>query len=147
MQIYIGADHRGFQVKDQIKEALRNSEFNVTDLSNEKFNPDDDFPDIALKLGEKVVIEKAMGILICGSGVGMCIATNKVKGVRGALCTSEKQARLAREDNNANVLCLSAMLTNPEVNINISKVFLETVFSPTERFIRRIKKIENYETT
>jgi ribose 5-phosphate isomerase B len=146
-QIYIGADHRGFILKETLKEDLRSKGYYVTDLGGKSADSGDDYTDIAIKLGEKVVLEKALGILICGSGVGVSIAANKVYGIRAALCTSVKQARLAREDDDANVLCLSGDLIDEEVAREISGVFIETVFSSEERHIRRIQKINQYETT
>ena len=143
--IYVDADHRGFVVKKKLVEFLREKGFNIHDLGAKKPDENDDYSKIAIKLAEKVVKEKTKGILLCGSGVGVCVAANKVDGVRAALCTSEKQARLAREDDDVNVLCLSADLVDEETNLEIALVFLETVFSSEERHIRRIKQIEKYE--
>jgi ribose 5-phosphate isomerase B len=145
--VYIGADHRGYQTKGALKEALRASGYNLVDLGNEKYNSEDDYTNIGIKVAEKVALENGKGILICGSGVGVCIIANKANGIRAALCLSEKQARLSREDDDANILCLSADLIDCETNLNIAKTFLETFFSSEERHIRRIKKIEKYETT
>jgi ribose 5-phosphate isomerase B len=145
--IFIGADHRGFKLKEIIKESLRDLGYQVTDLGSANYDKEDDYADIALNVGEKVAFENAKGILICRSGVGVCVVANKVKGIRASLCTSEKMARLAREDDDANVLCLSAELVDEETNKLIAETFLETVFSSEERFIRRINKIKKYETT
>ncbi len=145
-QVYIGSDHGGFRLKDKLIEELRQDDWIVTDLST-KYNPDDDYPDIAFSLGEKVILEKAMGILICRSGVGVCIAANKVKGVRAAMAINLKQTRKSREDDDANIICLSADYLSDEENIEIVKEFLNSVFFSEERFIRRIKKIKKYETT
>ena len=145
--IFIGADHRGFKLKEIIKESLRDLGYQVTDLGSAKYDEEDDYTDIGINLAEKVAFNNTKGILICGSGVGVCVAANKVKGIRAALCTSEKQARLARVDDDANILCLSSELVDEESNEKISKVFIETVFSSEERHIRRINKIKKYETT
>jgi len=145
--IYLGADHRGFRLKEKIQGWLDEWGYSWEDLGNKKYLEDDDYPDWATKVGEMVVKEKTKGVLICGSGIGMCMAANKVKGVRAGLCTEEKQCRMAVEDTNINVLCLSAEMVNEEKNKEILKVFLETVFSPTERHMRRINKIKKYETT
>ncbi|MEI8067574.1 MAG: RpiB/LacA/LacB family sugar-phosphate isomerase [Candidatus Shapirobacteria bacterium] len=145
--IYIGSDHRGFRTKEALKETLRKWEMNVVDLGYKEYVEDDDYTDIAIELAQKVVFERAIGILICGSGVGVCVAANKVKGAYAALCTSEKQARLAREDDNANILCLSGELIDEDLNEKIVKTFLESVFSPIETHIRRINKIKEYEET
>jgi len=143
--VYVGSDHRGFELKKEVVEFLRELEYEVNDLGANNYNEDDDYSDIAIKLAEKVVNDKAKGVLICASGVGVCIAANKVDGARAALCTSEKQARLAKEDDNANILCLSAELIDKETNFEIIRIFMSTVFSSEERFIERINKIEKYE--
>jgi len=143
--IYIGSDHRGLSLKNKIVDFLRNQEYKIKDLGPLKYDQDDDYSDMAIKLAEKVVSETTKGILICGSGVGICISANKVNGARAALCTSEKQARLARTDDDANILCLSADLVDEEINFKIIETFLETVFASEERFIRRINKIKKYE--
>ena len=145
--VYIGADHRGFRLKETLKEVMRRWEINVVDLGYKEYDEGDDYTDVAIKLAEKVVLEKVMGVLICGSGVGVCVAANKVDGAMAALCTSEKQARLAREDDNANILCLSSELVDETNNEKIVKIFLETVFSPLETHVRRINKIKEYEKT
>jgi ribose 5-phosphate isomerase B len=94
-----------------------------------------------------VISERGRGILICGSAIGICIAANKVDGVRAAMCLDEKQAKLAREHNDANILCLAVDLVNEEKNLEIVKVFLNTLFSSEERHIRRIQIIKKYENT
>jgi ribose 5-phosphate isomerase B len=143
--VYVGSDHRGFNLKKSILEFLRGLNYEVYDMGASEYNPDDDYSEIAIKLAEKVAIEKTKGILICASGVGVCVAANKVDGIRAALCTSEKQARLAREDDGTNILCLSSELVDEETNFKIVKMFLETVFSSEEKHIRRINIIKNYE--
>lgn len=143
--VYVGADHRGFDLKQEVVEFLRELDYKVNDLGANSYNEEDDYSDIAIKLAEKVVADKAKGVLICASGVGVCIAANKVNGARAALCTSEKQARLAREDDNANILCLSSELVDKETNFEIIRTFMSTVFASEVRFIERINKIEKYE--
>jgi len=145
--IYVGSDHRGLDFKNKIVEFLRDRGYSVKDLGPIKYNKDDDYSDIAIKLAEKVVRENTKGILICESGVGVCISANKVDGARAALVTNEKQSRLARTDDDANILCLSADLVDEETNFKIIETFLETVFASEERFIRRINKIKKYEKT
>ena len=143
--IYVGADHRGFHLKEKVVEFLRGMNYEVKDLGAKIYDKDDDYNEISVELAEKVVRENTKGILLCGSGVGVCLAANKVLGIRAALCTSPKQARLAREDSDANVLCLATDLVGEEDNLEIAKTFLETVFASEERFIRRINKIKEYE--
>jgi len=143
--VYIGADHKGYKLKKEIKEILGDLGHNCLDLGSKEYDREDDYTDIAVLLAEKVVQERARGILICGSGIGVCVAANKVKGARAALITNEKQARLAREDDDANILCLSADTVSDEANIQIVQIFLKTDFSSEEKHIRRIKKIKDYE--
>ncbi|MCX6726547.1 MAG: RpiB/LacA/LacB family sugar-phosphate isomerase [Candidatus Shapirobacteria bacterium] len=144
--IYIGADHRGFNLKEKIIQMLRDCNDEVIDLGFTEYNADDDYPDIAFKLGEKVVLKNGKGILICGSGVGVCAAVNKVKGVRAGLCMLAKQARAGRNDDDMNVLCLNADIVPEDDNREIVKIFLETLFGSEERYIRRINKIKAYES-
>ena len=143
-RIYIGADHGGVELRDKVIEKLRDEGYQVTDLSG-KYNPEDDYPDVGIKVGEKVAKENVLGILICRSGAGVCIAANKVDGVRAAMAISPKQARKGVEDDDVNILCLSADHVNEEGNMEIIDGFLGAVFASEERFIRRINKIKAYE--
>ncbi|MFA5750158.1 MAG: RpiB/LacA/LacB family sugar-phosphate isomerase [Candidatus Shapirobacteria bacterium] len=145
-QVYLGADHRGYHLKEEIKEELRDLGWAVTDLGNKKYDIEDDYTDIAIELAEKVVQDKSLGILICGSGVGVCIAANKVRGIRAATCLNKQQSRKAKEDDDVNILCLSADWVDKRLNLKIVKEFLEAVFSSEERHIERILKIKKYET-
>jgi ribose 5-phosphate isomerase B len=144
--VYIASDHRGFNLKEKIKEFLENLEYRVVDLGNQKYEADDDYTDFAINLGEKVVRENSKGILICGSGAGVCIAANKVKGTRASICMNVKQTRESREDDDLNILCLSADLVSEKDNEEIVKTFLETKFSSDKKHIRRIIKIKDYES-
>jgi len=144
--IYIGADHRGYKLKEKLIDILKKENYAVVDVGNTKYDPEDDFPDYAMKLGEEVVANKSRGILVCGSGVGMSLAVNKVKGVRAGLCTTVKQVELAVSDNDINVLVLSSILVSDEENIKIIYKFLNTVFAAEERYIRRINKVNQYES-
>lgn len=143
--VYIGADHRGFQLKNQIKEHLTELGYFVTDLGNMEYDKDDDYFDWAIGVAEKVASERAWGVLVCGSGIGVCIAANKVGGVRAAMCTSVDQAKRARREDDANILCLAAELVGEEVNKEIVDAFLNELFSSEEKYIRRVKKIRDYE--
>ncbi len=145
-EVLVGADHRGFKLKDKIIADLREKGWSVTDVSG-KYDSDDDYPDVAVNLGEKVVANNNLGILICGSGAGVCAAANKVKGVRAAMAINARQARKMKEDDDINVLCLSADFMGEEENLEIAQEFLKAVFASEERFIRRIRKIKKYETT
>jgi ribose 5-phosphate isomerase B len=143
--IFIGADHRGWKQKEEIKKWLVENGEDVVDLGAQNYETEDDYPDFAIKVAEKVVLENGKGIVICGSGVGASIAANKVKGARAGLCLLEKQVRVARNDDNINILVLSADLIPIEDNLEITNIFLKTVFSSEEKYLRRINKIKSYE--
>jgi ribose 5-phosphate isomerase B len=144
--IYIGADHRGFRLKEEIKKWLETEHYDFRDLGANEYDKEDDYPDISIKVAESVITDNGKGIIICGSGAGASIAANKVNGIRCGLCTFEKQARAARNDDDINVLCLAADAVSVEDNIKIIAVFLGTLFSSEERHIRRINKIKEYES-
>jgi ribose 5-phosphate isomerase B len=144
--IYIAADHRGFRLKEELKKWLETELYEFRDLGAAEYNREDDYPEIAIKLGETVVEDQGRGILICGSGAGASIAINKVIGIRAGLCTSVKQAIAARTDDNINVLCLSADWVSSEDNQKIVENFLNTLFSSEERHLRRINQIKDYES-
>ena len=142
MRVAIATDHNGVNEKKQIIEQLK--EFELIDYS--PVNTDtDDYPDFAIKVGEAVANkEVSLGILMCGTGIGMSIAANKVKGVRCAHCSSYEQAHLAREHNNANIIALSYKQDINEL-INMIREFLTTEASFEERHMRRVEKIIEYE--
>lgn len=144
MKIAIGADHAGLELKDKIKHELQRQGLQVEDqgtLSTESV----DYPDFARKVGEAVAGKQAdMGILVCGSGIGMAIAANKVPGVRAANVCSEYEAQLSREHNNANVLALGARILNPSEALKIVDKWLHTPFAGG-RHQRRVDKIAQIE--
>lgn len=141
---YLGADHRGFRLKEEIKRWLKEWEIEYRDFS-EEFKQDDDYSQVAIKTAEAVAQDKTKGILICGSGVGVCMAANKVRGIRAGIGISERQVRKAREDDDVNVLCLAADYSEEEEVKKMVKSFLNTLFSSEERHIRRLKIIKEYE--
>jgi ribose 5-phosphate isomerase B len=150
MRIYIGSDHAGFQLKNDIKSYLTGkntgkADFSILDLG--VFTTDSaDYPDIAREVGEKVRENEddggSLGILICGSGLGMTIAANKMSGIRAILANNLELAELGRAHNNANVLCLGARMTEKDLALKIVDKFIETPFSGEERHIRRVEKVE-----
>lgn len=149
MNIYIASDHGGFNLKKQLVYVLvANLDFTgivVNDLGPDTLDEDDDYPDYAFKVAEKVAEDAgSVGILICRSGNGMCIAANKVKGVYAALAFSSQHAKKAREDDNANVICLDADYEG-EDPIEIVKAFIKSEFSSEERHHRRFQKIQDFE--
>ena len=144
--IYLGTDHRGYELKESVAKKLEEWGHDFVDMAEKKIERDD-YPDVAIRVGKRLVDEKGLGILICGSGGGVCIAANKVAGVRAGLAFEEKQVRKMREDDDINLLCLSADWISEAKNIVLVRTFLKTVFGSEERQIRRIKKIEKYESS
>lgn len=143
--VIIGADHRGFRLKESVEGDLRAKGYDVVDVGNQSLDDNDDYTDYALKVAEEVANCRVMGIAICGSGVGVCVAANKVRGVRAGLGLSAKQVRKSKEDDDINVLCLSSDFVDEDQNKEMVTAFLETLFSAEERHIRRINKIKEYE--
>ena len=116
MKVSIGCDHGGFDLKLIIVEWLKENNFIVIDLGNEVYNIDDDYPDFAEKVSRNVVSgESEKGIIICGSGVGACIAANKIKGARASVCHDTYSARQGVEHDNMNILCLGARVIGEEL--------------------------------
>ncbi|MFH1376887.1 MAG: ribose 5-phosphate isomerase B [Candidatus Woesearchaeota archaeon] len=144
-KIYIGSDHAGFILKNSIKTHLTNKKHKFIDLGNLKYEKEDDYPDYAEEVAKKVAKEKTKGILICGSSHGVCIAANKIKGIRAVAINNTKDAKITREHNDANILCLSEWhLKEKEVG-KIIDVWLKTNFRKDKRHIRRINKIKKLE--
>lgn|SRR3989338_150508 len=142
--IYLGADHAGFELKEKIKKFLNKKKINYKDLTP-KFKEGDDYPEIAFKIGEKVSQDRGNGILFCGSGNGMAIAANKVKGIRAVEAYDRISAKLSREDNDSNILVLGSWFIKEGNAEEIVLKWLNIRFSGLERHKRRIKKIEDYE--
>ena len=143
--IYIGADHAGFALKEHIKKWLRKKKIPFADVGNVKLDLKDDYPDFASALARTVVAEKSLGILVCGSAQGMCITANKIKGARAVIPYSMKEARLSKEHNNANIMCLSGWSTHLHKAKRMIEIFLTTPFSKEPRHVRRVEKIKKLE--
>ncbi len=142
MQIIIGSDHAGFELKKQLAVFLKEQKHSVIDVGTDSSNSCD-YPDIAKKLVKTIAKKKgSRGILVCGTGIGMSMAANRYSGIRAALCHSVETAQLAREHNNANVLCVGAQTTTLESAKKIAKTFLETEFSQQQRHQQRIEKMD-----
>jgi len=140
MKVALGADHRGFRLKEDLKPWLAASGHEVLDLGPDNANRVD-YPDYAFKVADAVARRRAdRGILICSTGVGMSIAANKVQGVRAALADSVRLARLSREHNDANVLCLGADIVSATEARRIVGVWLRTEFAGG-RHARRVRKL------
>ncbi|MEK7605029.1 MAG: RpiB/LacA/LacB family sugar-phosphate isomerase [Patescibacteria group bacterium] len=145
MKVYIGADHRGFALKEKLKQGL--GDVDVIDMGAFEHQPTDDFVDFAKVVAQKVSTDTtARGVLICGSGAGMCIAANKVTGVRSSVGHSVKEVIAARHDDDINVLALPSDFVDDTLALEMVKAFLTTAFIPEERFVRRIAKIKELET-
>lgn len=141
--LYIASDHAGYQLKKHlltyIKTQLRKT---IKDFGPKKFDKEDDFPDFAAPLAKKVAAnDKDYGILICGTGHGVCMTANKVKGVRAILGYGIEAAEMGKKHNNANVLCLAGKVLSNEHADAIVKKFLATKFENAERLVRRNNKV------
>ncbi len=146
MRIAIGSDHGGFKLKEVIKEYLIKKGYEVSDLgcySEESV----DYPDYAEKVARAVANgEYDLGVLMCGTGIGISIAANKVKGIRAALCHDGLTARLAKQHNNANIICMGGRTTGIETAKDIIDNFLDNEFEGG-RHLRRINKIKDIENS
>lgn len=144
MKIFIGADHNGFELKATLIAALRQSGHEVHDTGDVELQPDDDFPQFAAQAvtAMKAAGDDARGILICGSGQGMCMAANRFKGIRAALVWNVHEAHAARNDDDSNVLCLPARSVNSDEAIAITEAWLATAFAGAPRFKRRIAELD-----
>lgn len=140
--VYIGSDHAGVKIKEQLHKHLKDAGYDATDLGT--FTEDScDYPDIAREVGEKVrEHEGSLGILLCGTGIGMSMAANKMHGIRAALVTDENMSEMSRKHNNANVLCMGARNSTPEMITKMTDKFLTTSFDSEERHARRVQKID-----
>ena len=144
MKIVLAADHGGFELKEKIKHFLLLKNYDVQDIGTYS-DSSVDYPDYGFKAGEMVVSGKAdSGVIICGSGIGISIAANKIKGIRAALCSSPDLAKLSREHNNANILALGGRFLKEDEALKIVDVFLTTEFAGG-RHQKRIDKITEYE--
>ena len=142
MKIAIASDHNGYEIKKYILKHMKSIEF--IDFGTAGKESTDDYVDYALKVGEYCVKNNIKGILICGSGIGMSIAANKVKGVRCGRVTSIKDVIATRNDNDANIISFAGYL-NEERIIRIIETFINTPASNDERHLRRVNKISKYE--
>lgn len=144
MKVAIANDHRGHNAIEQIKAIISQLGFECIDYSTPADQPVD-YPDMAYVASMAVAQQKAdRAILVCGTGIGMCMAANKIKGIRAALCYDELAAKLSREHNDANVLCLSGDLVGPTMMRKIVETWLTTEFV-SGRHLRRVKKIQAIE--
>ncbi len=147
--VYLGTDHGGFPIKDELAAALKAAGCEVRDCG--VFTPESvDYPDIARDVCQKVAADAgSLGVLVCGTGIGMSIAANKMPGIRAALCSETYSARMARAHNDANVLCLGARVIGVEVAREIVRAFLESAFEGGrhERRVAKIAQLEHLPTS
>lgn len=145
MKVYVGADHNGFGLKSSLIAYLLSAGYDVEDNGDEKLDPQDDYPVFAARVAKDILTsedKQPMGILLCGSGQGMCMAANRFKGIRACLGYDRESVRSARNDDDANVLCLPARhLKKDNVNVLV-ETFLNTPFSHVGKYQRRIKEMD-----
>ncbi len=143
MHIYLGADHRGYQLKNEVIDWLVSQQIPYTDFGATEYNAEDDYNDFSIQVAKAVAKdgEGSFGILLCGSGQGMCMQANRFKGIRAALCHTAGDATETREHNNANILCVSADNSREHFS-EIIDAFLSTQPLPDERYKRRNQKLD-----
>ena len=148
MKIYLGADHNGFELKRHLLAYLQRAGYDVHDEGDLTPDPDNDYPLFAAKVVMAMRGSDdtdARGILICGSGQGICIAANRFKGIRAAVCDNQAEARSGRNDDDTNVLCLPARVVNRQEAEAVVRTWLETAFAGAARFKRRIRQLDELE--
>jgi len=147
MTVYLGADHRGFNLREHIKKQLISAGYGVVDVGNTTADPNDDYPDFAKAVAEKVAEHPSedRGIVICGSGIGVDVVANKFRGIRSALAMSPVQIKTGRNDDDVNVLALAADFLDEATASAIVEEFLQAPFAAQERYKRRIEKISHLE--
>lgn len=150
MKVFIAADHRGYKMKNELVRWLKEEGYEVADMGASEYKEEDDYPDYGMAVAQEVARrqvqgEKALGIVICGSGAGMAVVANKVKGIRAALIHDPAVAAAARQDDQINVLALGADFVRLDTARKIIEAYLVTPFAPVERHQRRLKKISQYE--
>lgn len=137
----IGSDHAGFEMKSELLPWLESQGYDVLDLGAYDLDPNDDYPDFAETVGKAVASGRTpRGILVCGSGVGACIAANKVPGVRASMCHDSYSARQGVEHDDMNILCLGSRVIGPELAKELVTAFMTARFTGEERHQRRLEK-------
>ena len=143
MKVYLGADHRGFELKNKLLEWPKSNGYETEDCGAYELTPNDDYVDYAKKVAEKVVSnEGSRGVVICGTGVGVDIMANRAKGIRCGLGLNNEQVKVARNDDNINVLALASDFVDGQTAQTLVETFLQTEFYPSENHQRRIEKID-----
>jgi ribose 5-phosphate isomerase B len=145
MKTYIGADHQGFELKGRLVNYLRQAGYDIVDDGSKTLDPNDDYPIFAQRVVKDVLSSddhQSRGILICGSGQGMCMAANRFKGIRACLGYDLESVRAARNDDDSNVLCLPVKVLGKDTDFTIVETWLKTPFEGATRFVRRIKEMD-----
>ena len=144
MNIFIGADHRGFELKNKLMEYLQEKNIRIEDMGNYQYDPNDDYPDFARKVAEAILQnpQEYLGIVVCGSGIGVSIMTNRYKGIRCALIFESSQAQHGRENDHVNIISLPSDYLDLEKAKQIIDVFLSSSPKNEEKYIRRVRKLD-----
>ncbi len=146
MRIAMGADHGGFELKNELAAQLNNAGHEIADVGAHAYDATDDYPDFARRVAEAVASGQVeRGVLICGSGVGASIAANKIRDVRAAVCHDTYSARQGVEHDDMNVLCLGARIVGVELARELVTAFVNARFSGEERHVRRLNKVLDME--
>lgn len=145
MKLFLGADHNGFALRNSLLAYLKRAGYEVHDEGDLTLNPEDDYPVFAATVVHNILSsgdDDARGILICGSGQGMCMAANRYKGIRACLGYDRESIRSARHDDDANILCLPAKTLEKDTTNMLVETFLNTAFSHIGRHQRRIRELD-----
>ncbi|MGE5298003.1 MAG: RpiB/LacA/LacB family sugar-phosphate isomerase [Acidobacteriaceae bacterium] len=143
MKVYLAADHGGYKLKEEVKKWLKEWRYSFDDFGPDHFDSKDDYPDFAWPAAVRIGREpRAKGIFVCRSGQGMCIVANKAKGARAAVCWNQNAAHFARNDDDANILCLPGDYVTLDNAKKIVHTFLTTDFEKHARFERRVGKVK-----
>ena len=146
-RIGVAADHGGFELKMELTSSLKAAGYEVVDFGAHELISGDDYPDFVVLMARAVASgEVSRGLAVCGSGVGACIAANKVSGVRAALITDSFSAHQGVEDDDMNVMCLGGRVTGPALAWDLVQTFLNARFKKEERFKRRLAKVADLES-
>jgi ribose 5-phosphate isomerase B len=146
MRIAIGADHAGFMMKEELAAEIRKLGHDLLDVGARREDPSDDYPDFAEAVGKALMEGRAeRGVLICGSGVGVSVAANKMPGIRAAVCHDAYSAHQGVEHDNMNVLVLGSRIIGPELARELVRTYLAARFSGEERHRRRLAKVDDIE--
>ncbi len=147
MTIFIGADHRGFELKNKLVEYLQNKNIRVEDLGNYEHDPEDDYPDYAQKVAQAVLQnpENFLGIVICGSGIGVCMAANRFKGIYCGMGMNGEHVKHGRQNDHINVLSIASDMFDEKQSQDMIDTFISTQPIHTPKYLRRLQKLNNGE--